>query len=271
MYDKSTHFLLELLQNADDNTYKCATPTLSFTYRPGSLRVDCNEVGFSEQNVKAICTIGESTKTGLNRLAGYIGEKGIGFKSVFKVADVVWISSQQFAFKFDRREELGMIAPQWEEFPEPVTPGYTSFYMKLAAGYDEDELMQDIFSFDSTLLLFLRRIRKVNLSVTKANGEIWSTSISRTDTVTSGNTMVNLSKGGSLRQYAVIKHTVKHPWQEAKRPKCTESQLLLAFPTMKRADDDTDATQAVYSFLPIRDYGFPVRNLSLDWLHIYVG
>ncbi|OAL50739.1 hypothetical protein IQ07DRAFT_680093 [Pyrenochaeta sp. DS3sAY3a] len=256
LYDKSTHFLLELLQNADDNTYECATPTLNFTYRPGSFRVDCNEVGFSEQNVKAICTIGESTKKGLNRSAGYIGEKGIGFKSVFKVADVVWISSRQFAFKFDRREELGMIAPHWEEFPKPVTPGYTSFYMKLAEGYDEEELRQDIVSFDPTLLLFLRRIRKVNLSVTKANGKIWSTTISRTDTVISGNTMVNLSNGDSLCQYAVMKYTVKHRIQEAKRPGCTESQLLLAFPIMSHTDDAINATQAVYAFLPIRDYGF---------------
>ncbi|KAM5385312.1 hypothetical protein ACJZ2D_000953 [Fusarium nematophilum] len=80
--------LLELIQNAEDNTYDCATPSLSFTYKRGSLRVDCNEIGFSDSNVRAICKIGESTKAGLGRSARYIGEKGIGFKSVFKVASV---------------------------------------------------------------------------------------------------------------------------------------------------------------------------------------
>ena len=37
---KDTHFLLELIQNADDNSHDCGNPTLSFTYKPGCLRID---------------------------------------------------------------------------------------------------------------------------------------------------------------------------------------------------------------------------------------
>lgn len=75
--------------------------------------VQCNEVGFTAANVEALCRIGFSTKK-LNR-AGFIGEKGIGFKSVFKVADQVWITSGPYSFKFDATKPLGMIAPVWEE------------------------------------------------------------------------------------------------------------------------------------------------------------
>lgn len=92
--EKSTRCLLELLQNADDNTYTRSTPTLNFIYKPGSLRVECNEDGYTPKNVEAICDVHKSTKTGENRSAGYIGEKGIGFKSIFKIADAVWISSR---------------------------------------------------------------------------------------------------------------------------------------------------------------------------------
>lgn len=42
-----------------------------------------NEEGFSAKNIRALCDVGNSTKKGSN--AGYIGKKGIGFKSVFRV------------------------------------------------------------------------------------------------------------------------------------------------------------------------------------------
>jgi HSP90 family molecular chaperone len=109
LYEKSTHFLLEIIQNADDNTYNTSTPTLSFSYKPGSLRIDCNEVGFTADNVEAICAINRSTKSAKKTAGEYIGEKGIGFKSVFKAADVVWISSREF--KFDQSKFLGMVTP----------------------------------------------------------------------------------------------------------------------------------------------------------------
>jgi hypothetical protein len=46
------------------------------------LSAPCLQVGFSESNIRALCDVGRSTKTiGL----GYIGQKGIGWKSVFRV------------------------------------------------------------------------------------------------------------------------------------------------------------------------------------------
>ena len=95
LYSKPTHFLLELLQNADDNAYAAdTTPKLSVVYRDdGFLWFGCNERGFSEANLRALCTVDESTKKVQGTSKEYTGEKGIGFKSVFRVADVVWIKS----------------------------------------------------------------------------------------------------------------------------------------------------------------------------------
>ncbi|UPL03056.1 hypothetical protein LCI18_013990 [Fusarium solani-melongenae] len=53
LYANSAHFLLELIQNAENNTYTGVCPTLRFTYRPESLRIDYNEIGFTAENVKA--------------------------------------------------------------------------------------------------------------------------------------------------------------------------------------------------------------------------
>lgn len=112
--------MLELIQNADDNTYDGVCPTLRFTYRPGSLRIDCNEIGFTAENVEAICAISQSTKSGKTGHGEFIGEKGIGFKSVFKAAYVVWISSNDFTLKFDKTKSLGMVTPPLDPEPQPT-------------------------------------------------------------------------------------------------------------------------------------------------------
>ena len=73
IYSKETHFIFELIQNAEDNSYsKGQEPELVFqlqevdpTNTPGSdgcLCVFNNEDGFSEENIKAICNVGDSTK-----------------------------------------------------------------------------------------------------------------------------------------------------------------------------------------------------------------
>ena len=94
--------------------------------------IDCNEVGFSKANVEALCRIGASTKKDKERTKGYIGEKGIGFKSIFKVADTVHISSRGYAFKFDRRGMLCMIVPIIEDFPpEHLKVGQTQTILEI--------------------------------------------------------------------------------------------------------------------------------------------
>ena len=78
LYSKKSHFVLELVQNADDNDYEIGvTPHLTFGVAPGRFVVVNNEVGFREENIKAICSVGASSKS--KAKSGYIGEKGIGF------------------------------------------------------------------------------------------------------------------------------------------------------------------------------------------------
>ena len=134
MYSKSTHFILELIQNADDNRYDAdVAPKLTILYRDdGFLWIGCNEVGFSEANVKAICRIAASTKKVENARKGYVGEKGIGFKAVFKIADIVWVKSRALTFQFDKNKPLGMIAPEWTDFPtNPLVSERTMFRFRI--------------------------------------------------------------------------------------------------------------------------------------------
>ena len=76
LYSRDTHFVLELVQNADDNSYPedepvAGFPSLVFVLEKDKIVVLNNEVGFMEKNIRALCDVGKSTK-GAHRY-GYIG------------------------------------------------------------------------------------------------------------------------------------------------------------------------------------------------------
>lgn len=81
-YDKRTHFIYELLQNAEDALRRRAgwsgSRAVTFTLKQGELRISHYGAPFDASDVKGICGIDESTK-GVNS----IGRFGIGFKSVY--------------------------------------------------------------------------------------------------------------------------------------------------------------------------------------------
>ncbi|KAH7202459.1 hypothetical protein DER44DRAFT_669606 [Fusarium oxysporum] len=241
LYTKSTHFLLELIQNADDNTYTCTSPTLSFSYKPGSLRVDCNEEGFTAENVEAICSINKSTKSGKTSYGEYIGEKGIGFKSVFKIADVVWISSGEFTFKFDKAKCLGMVTPIWADFPEITRPGWTSMYLQLSKGHEEETLIHELLTFDTNVLIFLKQIEEINIRVIREGEAVWERRTRKSKSLQDEDQLAILHAGESTSRYLIRTHVIKDLPDERKRPNWPQSKVLLAFPTAEIRDAVAEA------------------------------
>ena len=64
LYAKEVHFVLELVQNCDDCTFPDGVePALEICLSAACLEFHCNEIGFQTQNVLALCSIGESTKS----------------------------------------------------------------------------------------------------------------------------------------------------------------------------------------------------------------
>ncbi|KXZ52866.1 hypothetical protein GPECTOR_8g248 [Gonium pectorale] len=152
LYGSPGHLLLELVQNADDCRYppELASfgeePTLALRLGPTGLALGCNEIGFSEADVRALCDVGASSKAakphppvpspeataqpppkaGIAASATprdavppqqerqQTGEKGIGFKSVFAISDAPAIHSNGFSFGFDAQDPsgLGYVLPQ---------------------------------------------------------------------------------------------------------------------------------------------------------------
>jgi hypothetical protein len=171
LYAGSAHFVLELIQNADDNQYPIgAVPSLRITAAKDHLRFDNNEVGFSEANVRALCSIGQSTKHVSD--PRYIGNKGVGWKSVFKVSPHPEVHSRHYHLRFDSTDAsgLGYICPKptaplaaWDEV------GGTSIVLPISA-HSADADVRDfevaMSKMQPLLLLFLHKLERIELTLT---------------------------------------------------------------------------------------------------------
>ncbi|XP_016651084.1 PREDICTED: uncharacterized protein LOC103338121 [Prunus mume] len=194
LYAKDVHFLMELIQNAEDNEYvEGVDPSLEFvitsrditaTGAPATLLVFNNEKGFSPENIESICGIGRSTKKG-NRNRGYIGEKGIGFKSVFLITAHPYVFSNGYQIRFSEDPcvhcNLGYVVPEWVDTNPNLSdikqlyasasasdPPTTTLILPLKADKVQP-VKQQLSSIHRELLLFLSKIKK--LSVREDNGD----------------------------------------------------------------------------------------------------
>lgn len=102
-YSDRTHFIFELLQNAEDalrERGKSKKPTsVHFELKANGLEVRHYGKVFDPDNVKSICAINESTKR--NELTE-IGRFGIGFKSVYAFTDRPEIHSGEEHFAIEK-------------------------------------------------------------------------------------------------------------------------------------------------------------------------
>lgn len=180
LYTRDSHFFLELLQNADDNSYPTEPgfcPTLELEFTPKALIVRNNEIGFSERDVRAICDIANSTKSSSKRAeVGQTGEKGIGFKAVFRVSDKPQIHSNGYHFEFDSESEpVKFIVPRWigdnEDLPQQERGTEILLPWRKDIAHKVGILFNHVTSMNAESLLFLRRLSKVVVKNTASNEE----------------------------------------------------------------------------------------------------
>ncbi|NQZ97505.1 MAG: hypothetical protein HRU01_13430, partial [Myxococcales bacterium] len=92
LYSEPSHFIYELLQNAEDSQ----ASEIRFELEPDSLTIIHNGKDFNYDDVESITTIGNSTKA--NDLTK-IGKFGAGFKSVYAITDSPLIYSGEYSFE----------------------------------------------------------------------------------------------------------------------------------------------------------------------------
>ena len=104
LYSNSLRFIFELIQNVDDCDFLSPEDCrldMKFDLNYNRIILTYNETGFTPFNVFAITGIAEAAKN-TSSAQNQIGEKGIGFKSVFGVSDKVLIRSGWFSFELYR-------------------------------------------------------------------------------------------------------------------------------------------------------------------------
>jgi hypothetical protein len=175
LYNKDAHFIFELIQNAEDNDYGATTrPSLRFEVcqqKIGGetgpvLIVHNNEVGFQERDVEGICRSGKSKK---GKTEGYIGEKGIGFKSVFSITECPYIFSNGFQFCLPENDEetgLKYIVPHWvADVPTWVSPYETTIILPTKNESNLRTVVDALCDIAPETILFLKKLNSIQISV----------------------------------------------------------------------------------------------------------
>lgn len=117
----SGRYPFELLQNANDAAGETGTRGRAhFLLTDSALLVADNGSGFGEAQIRAICSLGRSSKgPGTS-----VGHKGLGFKSVGEITDGPQIISEQVSFQFHGERIRELVDQQFRQHGSKL-PGDT--------------------------------------------------------------------------------------------------------------------------------------------------
>jgi hypothetical protein len=153
LYSERTHFIFELIQNAED----AGATDLTFTLFADRLEVRHDGRDFTVADVRAICGVGQGTKT---EDLTQIGEFGIGFKAVYAYTDSPRIHSGAENFRIEN-----YVRPHpAEPFGQPA--GETVFVFpfdraEVPAAVAGPEISAALANIGAETLLFLRNIERL--------------------------------------------------------------------------------------------------------------
>jgi len=158
LYSDSTHFLYELLQNAQD----AEATSVSFELHLDRLETSHNGRAFSFSDVESITTIGSSTKS---NEPNKIGKFGAGFKSVFSITDTPHIYSGTYNFKISDYiipETIDSLKNQNDERTSVVLPFDRA---EIDAKTLYDSIAKRLRSIGKDELLFLSNLCRIDWKI----------------------------------------------------------------------------------------------------------
>lgn len=159
LYPDETHFVFELLQNADDNK----STTMELRLNEKEMVVWNDGSPFTEEDVRNICAIGSSNKD-----LTQIGTFGIGFKAVYCYTDCPEIYSGDERFRihhFTDPEGINDIPPK---LAEPIDQDKTVFCLPFSERLHQEDIVtlkNRLCDLKKETLLFLRHLQTVKWRV----------------------------------------------------------------------------------------------------------
>lgn len=160
LYDNRTHFIFELLQNAEDAIGRRGdsdgSRRVAFALNSTSLTLSHFGKPFDEADVRSVCDIAESTKN-----ESSIGRFGLGFKSVYAVTNLPEIHSgdEDFAIEgyvFPRRAARTDRGTDETQIILPLKSADVTALSDISVGFRD---------LGPSALLFLRNINEISWDV----------------------------------------------------------------------------------------------------------
>ncbi len=167
MYSDPTHFVYEILQNADDHG---ATEVL-FKLSKNEIVIEHNGEPFEEENVRAITYFGKSTS---REDLVKTGRFGIGFKSVFAFTTTPIIISGPEHFQI-----YGLYRVREYPYPEGFSPSRTRIILPFNHESEQPDFVEEpmfqeeayqqisecLIDLDMNTLLFTRNIQEIRWEI----------------------------------------------------------------------------------------------------------
>ena len=176
LYTDKSHFVYELLQNAEDAEAK----DIKFIQHADRLEVLHDGKPFTSANLQGLCDIGKSDKVdNLNQ----IGEFGVGFKSVFGICDTVLLYSDPSRYTGKIEGDAVPFAVEIKDFTRPedipteeMPRTYTTrFVFPFAVGHTYsgfktlpalvDTLARKLQNLGITTLLFMNHLELIEYQI----------------------------------------------------------------------------------------------------------
>lgn len=160
LYSEKTHFLNELIQNAEDSDSQC----LELQLYENGLLVWNDGSQFSNEDVIKICSLYSSNKD-----LTQIGSFGIGFKAVYNYTErpEIYSGTEQFLIEDLIRPEYIPKSNMKSRVAELVENGKTVFRLPFKEDLHEEDVNQlekRLRELNVQTLLFLRNLKKIHWS-----------------------------------------------------------------------------------------------------------
>ncbi len=246
-YPDNAHFIYEIIQNAEDSSYsKNKKAELEFHLLDDGILVLSNQDGFTDDDIRSICVMASGGK--IARKDQFIGEKGLGFRSVFKITNTPCISSNGYEFYFDKQQsyEKPFLLKNYQESLPNEFANYTNTAIFLPYSITSDEIHELENDFKSKikpkLILFLKKLNSI--SIIKNNQKYMF--IEKENSKSEHFELASLKDNDNKQEFYITRKTINvSSINEEKRKGIQEREIVLAYPK-----ELEEGSSNIFAFLP---------------------